>query len=191
MWDLPDTPDLLIAMGTLFTGAAAMWAAYSAHCGLTTWKNNQEYELVKQLAAAVYHHKKSLLAITFPDNSVEEKALMNAPQSNEGPNYKIFWNRFAKTKPFLADVEALLAQAELRWGKKIVDAYKPVRSVEKKILAKIMRTEEPPSFNEDDYKQLLEAKDYLSDLHYRHECDAAKEIIEAFEQIEKFLRDKL
>lgn len=50
MWSLAQTPDVLIAAGTLLAGTAAFWGAYSAHRGVTAWPEQLQWQQGRDVA---------------------------------------------------------------------------------------------------------------------------------------------
>ena len=185
--------ELVNAGGGFVTAVAAFVAAIAACRGLSLWKKQIDSDLARKLGTAVFQHRKSLLTITYPDVAAEEKELLDLAPDRHGPNYFIFQQRFRNTKKYLADVEALLAEAELRWGDKVKKSYKPVSAVETELMRRILATDETYCRRDDieAIERVNKARDYLEDLVYRQECDAAVSINVAFEEINKFLKGKL
>ncbi|SLN13924.1 hypothetical protein TRL7639_00180 [Falsiruegeria litorea R37] len=169
-----------------------MWGAYSACRGLETWRKERESDLAKRLAAAIYQYRKSLLEITHPDVSPEERQLENGPQENLGPNYFVYWFRFGKTKVPLKAVEEILAEGELRWGSEIYRMFEPIEQTERNLLRKILATDETAyASNQERISGVHSADEFLKDLAYKKTCEAAREIQTAFRPIVDFLKGKV
>ena len=64
---LPETPDVLIAAGTLFASVAAFWGAYSAFAALSTWKRQlvmkADQDLALRILKELSEYRDALLCI--------------------------------------------------------------------------------------------------------------------------------
>ena len=185
--------ELVNAGGGFVTAVAASVAAITACRGLSIWKKQIDSDLARKLGAAIFQHRKSLLAITYPDVAAEEEELRGLSPGRHGPNYFIFKQRFENTRKYLLDVEALLAEAELRWGDKVKKSYEPVFAVRIELMRRILATDETHCRPDDKERinRVNKALGYLEDLACRQECEAAVSINAAFEEIKKFLKGKL
>ena len=185
--------ELVNAGGGFVTAVAAFVAAISACRGLSIWKKQIDSDLARKLGAAVFQHRKSLLEITYPDVAAEEKELSELTPGRHGPNYFNFHQRFGNARKYLSDVEAFLAEAELRWGDKVKKSYEPVYAVEIELMRRILATDEADCRRNDKEKinRVNKARGYLEDLTCRQECEAAVSINAAFEEINNFLKGKL
>lgn len=202
MWSLPDAPDVMIALGTLLAGCAAFWGAFSAHQGLDAWKKEKDSELAKRLADVTYQHRKSIHHIRFPVVSEKEQELLQ--KEHEGEFSSAMLLRWQNSRKKLEEVEALLAEGDLRWKNAATEAYKPVLDVDTKIIREISLlgiTEKRLKYEELNrvsnhekydnlFAQAIRLKGQLEDS-FSDTDELRSEITIAFSEITNLLKEKL
>lgn len=182
MWDLPETPDVILSFATLLGASAAFWGAYTAHSGLGTWRKERDADLAKRLVAAIYRHRTSLYEIFRPDTFADDHfpSGMHFDPNDRRLTADVASSRHAAAKEKRADVEPLLAEAEIRWRPKVVALYAGINSVELEILGKILH-----------WQQGKDESSYLLDRDYRQNNEGSEAVMRAFEPILDYLKTKI
>jgi len=137
---LPETTDVIIAFGTLFTGVAATWAAVVAHRGLTSWKAQQSWtrdrDLAKDLLVLVCKRRDAVSQIRSPFGYISQKALNDRDAKWQGLK-----SDYEKRFSGLADVTqafySLQYEAYALWGEGFLKTADSLRSLEMELLTEV------------------------------------------------------
>lgn len=125
MLEVWEAPEVVIAFGTLMAGMAAMWGAYSAFSGLSTWKEQQKWKRDFELAMSIYEgfrkRRQTFHFIRAPyknppvlgDRKLEDRlTILESSRASTATKLQ-YWQA-------MKDVEiaqaALFDEAKLRWG---------------------------------------------------------------------------
>ncbi|WP_136634331.1 hypothetical protein [Pseudooceanicola onchidii] len=139
MYELPETPDLLIAAGTLLAGAAAMWGAHTAHKGLDSWRRDKDSDFARELAKELFRYRSSLHAIRSPGLTYAERETTDLKQSHYETFRRVLFERWRYSMGSRDLLETLVLEAELRWKSHPLEAFKPIRAVSDKIINLIIQ----------------------------------------------------
>jgi len=140
MWTLPSTPDVLLAFGTVLAGAAAMWGAFSAHSGLSTWRSQQVWmrdaDLAKSLLVTLFKRKDALQQVRSPLGYMSLEALSDREKKWEEirSDYR---NRLRELSDARADFYSLQHEAYAVWNAEILEFVEPIRKLEIELFVEI------------------------------------------------------
>jgi hypothetical protein len=123
------------------TAAAAIAAAAVAAMGLKAWRRqllgHAEYELSRRLLRAVYRARDELHAVRNPLilaseftaalQSDEHKPSGDPPISFEDREAAVYGERWKRLASALSDLQVEVTEAEVLWGRSIVERLKPLR----------------------------------------------------------------
>ena len=150
MWNLPSATEVLIAFGTLITGAAAFWGAATAFTGLDRWKNQKVWEDSRQLARDL-----ALNARECSDNFHS----LRSPFMSAGEMDAAYADKFEKAIDHFSEKErseasilaldlrlqrlneplqrlyAKLVEADLLWGTSLEDHHSEMRRIINKVIS--------------------------------------------------------
>ncbi|WP_291733560.1 hypothetical protein [Leisingera sp. F5] len=126
-------------IASLVTAGAAVAAALTAYFGLTTWKKERDADFAKALAAEMYRYRQSLHAIRLPFLTSTDLDFFEEKKVPDQIDRKVRLYRWRRSREVLNDVNALLAEAELRWPSDIANAFEPVKKIEREFTNDVTR----------------------------------------------------
>ncbi|WP_298909821.1 hypothetical protein [uncultured Aliiroseovarius sp.] len=142
MWTLPETPDVIVAFGTLLAGSAAVWGAYSAHRGVDAWKKEKrwqsDHELARKILMLIFRHRDALATVRHPAIwSAETKEAMAGKEAFSDYSEKrfsetaaVYERRWDKVTEVRAELYPALLEADVIWGSTLKDLVAPVFELE-------------------------------------------------------------
>ncbi|MGR1581186.1 hypothetical protein ACSSNL_06920 [Thalassobius sp. S69A] len=202
-------PDVVTALGTLLAGGAACAGVLVAGFGLDSWRRERDSDCAKRLAAVVYSHRLALLQILHPWPTQDETDQFELEPLEV--TSKILHQRWSQSRRKLDEVNACLAEADLRWKGKATKAYESVlehdqvlfrligelRRIEMKLADLDGRQELSGLDSEEQWKKRdeyfeiqLNLKDKLMDT-FDESRGSRKAVYRAFEPIHELLGKKL
>ncbi|MCF6431934.1 hypothetical protein [Leisingera sp. MMG026] len=130
---------MIEAIGSIVTAGAAIIAAWAAMNGLSTWKKERDADFAKALAAEMYRYRQSLHAIRLPFLTPTDLEFFEAGKEPQQVDRMVRRYRWRRSREVLNDVNALLAEAELRWPSDIASAFEPVKKIERELANDVTR----------------------------------------------------
>ena len=140
MWTTTEAPEVIMALGTLLAGSAAIWGAVSAHRGLHSWKTQsvwqQERELSKQLLVALKKREHAIESMRSPFGSMSFEALGDKEKRWEETKAD-YQRRIEKLNAARQTFYGLSIEAEITWGEGFSNHVSPMISLEADLLVAI------------------------------------------------------
>ncbi|WP_123628171.1 hypothetical protein [Phaeobacter inhibens] len=130
---------MIEVIGSIVTACAAIIAAWAAMNGLSTWKKERDADFAKALAAETYRYRQSLHAIRLPFLTPTDLKIFEEREEPNQVDGKVRLYRWRRSREVLNDVNALLAEAELRWPSDIANAFEPVKEIERELAKDVTR----------------------------------------------------
>lgn len=142
MWDLPQTPDVLGALGSIFTGVAALWGAYTAHRGLRTWKTQSlwadEVSLAKRLIISLENRMSAFRRLRSASMRAAEMQSAHPHDQFNEPEREVAFNKALEFRmnslwELREGMQPLVEEAALYWGEEIKEKEESLLALENSV----------------------------------------------------------
>ena len=207
MGDLLYDPDVLTAVGSLLTGAAAIWAAHTARKGLMSWRvqlrGQVDHELAKRSLLAVYKFRDSLYGVRHPAMSNEEMALTHeevktivAGSERSAGVINAYAKRWKRHSGASREMDAVLLEADALWGRDFRNLFGPLKDLEHELFSYIslyidahLRGDSELALRR---REIIgERRDIIFDYLDDEKDEFRQEFEKALQSLEGYLRSKL
>ena len=188
---------------------AGIVGAIVAIRGLNTWnrqlKGGAEYELARRVLRATYRLRDSFKILrdpflssyeqTMPDKEEAEK--MTSEELSFHGTSKAYQTRWNKVIEAHADLQAELLEGEVLWGRGILDHFGPLHKLERELLTAVrdhlvlLNPKAEGARKVAIQKRHMNTRDILYDNLDEDGDDFTKDVIQAIQKIENFLKPHL
>lgn len=190
---------MVLALGTLFAGFAAMWGAYSAHRGVEAWKAEKTWETDHELALKLYrafrqrrdyyHYIRSPHSdIPIVNDEAKDSQIRDA--TKRGNISEARWHVWSVLKNIEIRQAELIDEARLRWDIDFHESSADIRELEYELACGLddLRSAESGLFDPD--PNASKEIDSITSS-YRDSEDRKGKYNECFRKIEERLKPKI
>ncbi|MGH7141032.1 MAG: hypothetical protein ACREGH_00145 [Minisyncoccia bacterium] len=190
---LIDSPYYLLAkdLGYFVVAALGLIVAYR---GLHTWKEqirgNVEYETARRLYKAVLKTRDTISYVRNPwiPAAESQEAQEKYPHADKATANAVYYVRWEKMKEVLSALELEQLEAEVLWGKEVIEELKPIRACVSKLNLYLTDFLRP---SDQKVRKHMETHEIIYELRTEIETDAfTNEIDIAVEVVGSFLKSK-